>query len=105
MAKLKFQVKSWFLSPVKAKRPEKMSISLQFNEKFMYSFNPPAPSADMVRNECESVKRKLFLTQDEAVDAEKNTRGQSADSPLHDNRNERITSSKCYRCTVLKVST
>ena len=47
-------------------------------------FNAPAPSADIVRNECESVKRKLFLTQNEAADVEKNTRGQSADSLWHD---------------------
>ena len=80
-------------------------VNLPSIQPEIHVFNTPAPSADMVRNECESVKRKLFLTQDEAADAEKNTKGQSADSLWHDNRNQRITSSKCYRCAVLKDST
>ena len=71
-------------------------ISLPSIQPEVHVFNAPAPSAD---------KRKLFLTQDEAADVEKNTRGQSADSLWHDNRNQRITSSKCYTCAVLKDST
>ena len=80
-------------------------VNLPSIQPEIHVFNTLAPYADMVRNECESVKRKLFLTQDEAADVEKNTRGQSADSLWHDNRNQRITSSKCYRCAVLKNST
>ena len=79
-------------------------VNLPSIQPEIHVFNTFAPSADMVRNECESVKGKLFLSQDEAADVEKNTRGQSADSLWHDNRNQRITSSKCYRCAVLKNS-
>ena len=80
-------------------------INLRSIQPEIHVFNTPDPSEDMVRNECESVKRKLFLTQDEAAYVEKNTKGKSADSLWHDNRNQRITSSKCYRCAVLKDST
>lgn len=62
-------------------------------------------SMDMLQNECQNVKRKLFLNEEEAAEVEKNTRGQSADPLWHDSRNQRITSSKCYRCAVLKDTT
>ena len=48
-------------------------INLPSIQPEVHVFNAPAPSADIVRNECESVKRKFFLTQDEAADIEKNT--------------------------------
>lgn len=80
-------------------------VNLSSFQPEIHVLNTPAPSADMLRNECENVKRKLFLTHDEAADVEKNTRGQSTDSLWHDNRNQRITSSKCYRCAALKDST
>ena len=62
-------------------------------------------SMDILQNECQNVKRKLFLNGEEAAEVEKNTRGQSADPLWHDSRNQRITSSKCYRCAVLKDTT
>ena len=80
-------------------------VNLSSFQPDIHVLNTPAPSADMLRNECENVKRKLFLTHDEAADVEKRTRGQSTDSLWHDNRNQCITSSKCYRCAVLKDST
>lgn len=39
------------------------------------------------------------------MELEKNTRGQSTNSLWHENENQRITVSKCYRCAVLKDST
>ena len=81
-------------------------VNLSSFQPEIHVLNTPAPSEDMLgRNECENVKQKLFLMQDEAADVEKNTRGQSTDSLWHDNRNQRIASSKCYRCAVLKDST
>ena len=49
-------------------------VNLPSVQPEIHVLNTPVPSAD--RNECENVKRKLFLTQDEAADVEKNTKGQ-----------------------------
>lgn len=62
-------------------------------------------SVDEIRNRCERIKKKLFVSQEEAVEIEGKTRGQSDNTYWHAERKTRITASRCYRIAVLKTST
>jgi len=54
---------------------------------------------------CESVKKKLQLTEEEAQTVELQTRSQSECSEWFVHRKYRITASKTYRCASMKEST
>ena len=86
-------------------KKESAPESLASSQTEVPGLNSHPFSMDMLQNECENVKRKLFLNEEEATEVEKNSRGQLADSVWHESWNQRITSSKCYRCPVLKDTT
>ena len=65
--------------------------------------NPP--SHQELRMKCNEIRKKLFVSEEEAQDIERKTRSQSATPLWHQLRNQRITSSKTYRCAVLKQTT
>ena len=65
--------------------------------------NPPSLSE--IYSRCERIKKKLFVTEEQAQKIEMETRNQSADSAWHVHRKYKITASKTYRCAVLKENT
>ena len=65
--------------------------------------NPPSLSE--IYSRCERIKKKLFVTEEEAQKIEMETINQSADNAWRMHRKYRITASRAYRCAVLKEST
>ena len=62
-------------------------------------------SLDGIRKRGEEVKKKLFVTPEEALEIERDTREQSKSKSWFLHRQYRITASKSYRAAVIKEST
>jgi len=78
--------------------------SVHSNQSPAADFSPPASFQD-IRDACQRLKTSLQLTELEADDPEKKTRGQSTSPLWHDSRHLRLTASHFHQIVNMKQST
>lgn len=71
----------------------------------MFSFHLLKHALHGIKERCDKIKKKLYVTRDEANKIEENTGKQSESEFWYTQRRYRITASKAYRLAVMKSTT